>query len=137
MQQLVSQNCQEHEQIRRILEAQIAPIEQCHQRLAEISVQIDTQGESTRTALPLVKDTFECAVELKGMFLNMSRGVIDLQMKLSDLMSLRSLDPTEELPVIMQDALGRRLSILLEWLDTLEWDVKWLSSLRSTSLRFM
>jgi hypothetical protein len=50
-------------------------------------------------------------MELKGMFLNMSRGVIDLQTKLSDLMSLRYLDPTKELPVIMQDAVGRRLSI--------------------------
>ena len=75
-----------------------------------------------------MKDTFECAVELKDMFLNVSRAVIDLQMKLSDLMSLRALDPTKELPVIMQDALGRRFPIPPEWLNTLEWDVRCLCS---------
>ncbi|UPK95737.1 hypothetical protein LCI18_006672 [Fusarium solani-melongenae] len=78
---------------------------------------------TTLAARRRAADTFYGMLEVKALLFQMSQTVINLQVMASHSMFLRPLDPTKELPVILEDALGNELPIPAQWLDSLEWEV--------------
>lgn len=96
-----------------------------------MSQQLVTQEKSSRDILRLAKDTIYSILEVKALLIQISQTVINLQAMASNSMFLRPLDPTKELPVILEDALGNELPIPAQWLDSLEWEVRMCPSLQA------
>lgn len=94
------------------------------QKLDEVNKQLVTQGKGTWSILASAKDALSGIIEVKNLLIQVSQNVIDLQVTASHSMSLRPLDPTKGIPVILEDALGRPLEIPAQWVDTIEWEVR-------------
>ncbi|RMJ17157.1 hypothetical protein CDV36_003176 [Fusarium kuroshium] len=121
--QLVSDNCQSREEMLDLLRVQNTASENQAEKLEDMSQQLVVQEKSNRDILGLAKDTFSGILEVKALLVQISQTVINLQVMASNSMFLRPLDPTKELPVILEDALGNELPIPAQWLDSLEWEV--------------
>ncbi|KAH7254936.1 hypothetical protein MRS44_016409 [Fusarium solani] len=121
--QLVSDTCQGREEMFELLRVQSRASENQAQKLEDVSQQLVTQEKSSRDILGLAKDTFCGMLEVKALLVQISQTVINLQVMATHSMFLRPLDPTKELPVILEDALGNELPIPAQWLDSLEWEV--------------
>lgn len=79
---------------------------------------------------PVAERSLSVVVEVKEL-LTFFLGLL-LQALFSSTISLRTLDPTRELPVTIEDALGRHLTVPAEWLEFLQWDVRCEQSLTIT-----
>ncbi|RSL41160.1 hypothetical protein CEP53_012924 [Fusarium sp. AF-6] len=121
--QLMSDSCQGHEEMLDFLQVQNAASENQAKKLEDMSQQLVVQEKSNRDILGLAKDTFSGILEVKTLLVQISQTVINLQVMASHSTFLRPLDPTKELPVILEDALGNELPIPAQWLDSLEWEV--------------
>ncbi|RSL94418.1 hypothetical protein CDV31_014332 [Fusarium ambrosium] len=121
--QLVSDNCQSREEMLDLLGVQNTASENQAEKLEDMSQQLVVQEKSNRDILGLAKDTFSGILEVKALLVQISQTVVNLQVMASNSMFLRPLDPTKELPVILEDALGNELPIPSQWLDSLEWEV--------------
>lgn len=93
------------------------------QRLDEVNQQLATQEKGSRNILAVAKDAVRGILEVKNLLIQLSQNVIDLQITASNSIFIRLLDPTRELPVVLEDALGRQLEIPAQWIDALEWEV--------------
>ncbi|KAL6364619.1 hypothetical protein LRP88_02022 [Fusarium phalaenopsidis] len=111
------------EEIFELLRVQSRASENQAKKLEDVSQQLVTQEKSSRDILGLAKDTFYGMLEVKALLIQISQTVVNLQIMASHSMFLRPLDPTKELPVILEDALGNELPIPAQWLDSLEWEV--------------
>ncbi|KAL2674038.1 hypothetical protein Neosp_012484 [[Neocosmospora] mangrovei] len=120
---LVSDTCQCRQEMLELLQAQNRSSENQTKTLENMNQQLAAQEKSGRDILGLVKDTFSGILEVKSLLLQISQTVINLQAMASHSMFLRPLDPTKELPVILEDALGNELPIPAQWLDSLQWEV--------------
>ncbi|RSL90954.1 hypothetical protein CEP51_000518 [Fusarium floridanum] len=121
--QLVSDACQGREEMLDLLRVQSRVSENQAEKLEDMSQQLVVQEKSNRDILGLAKDTFSSILEVKALLVQISQTVINLQVMATNSMFLRPLDPTKELPVILEDALGNELPIPAQWLDSLEWEV--------------
>lgn len=119
----MSDTSQSREEIFELLRVQSRASENQAEKLEDMSQQLVTQEKSNRDILGLAKDTFYGMLEVKALLVQISQTVINLQAIASNSMFLRPLDPTKELPVILEDALGNELPIPAQWLDSLEWEV--------------
>ncbi|KAJ2985684.1 hypothetical protein NUW58_g5402 [Xylaria curta] len=123
VQQLVSRTCASQEEVLSLLQHQRKASEKQEEKLEEVSQQLAIQDNSSRSILAVAKDALCGILEVKDLLFQVSKNVINLQIMASNTMFIRLLDPTRELPVIIEDALGRKLPIPAQWLDSLEWEV--------------
>lgn len=121
----VQQNCQDnHQQVLQVLgEERLKSIEQQEESLSVIKHQLDATETTSHTTMSLAGDALQGLLEIKNLVVSLSQTVINPQVEASHTHCMRGLDPTKELPVTLEDALGRPLEIPAQWLDTLEWNV--------------
>ncbi|KAL6411861.1 hypothetical protein AUP68_04240 [Ilyonectria robusta] len=120
---VVSDTCHSREEMLELLRDQGRASEKQAEKLKDISHQFVVQEKSGRDVLGLAKATFCGILEAKALLVEISQTVINLQVMASHSTFLRPLDPTKELPVVLEDALGNELPIPAQWLDSLEWEV--------------
>lgn len=94
-----------------------------NEKFIYIQNQLGAVENASRTITSIAGDTLQSILEVKEAVLSTSQAVINLQVSASQAQCMRSLDSTKELPVILEDALGRQIPIPAQWLDTLEWNV--------------
>lgn len=127
VQQLVSGACTGQEELLEFLQEQRTANEQRAekqlQRPDEVNQRLATQEKGSRNILAVAEDALHGILEVKNLLIQVSQNVIDLQITASNSIFIRLPDPTRELPVILEDALGRHLEIPAQWIDTLEWEV--------------
>jgi len=86
-----------------------------------VSDRLAVQGGDNRETLSIVKSTF-CAVrEVKDLVDRACQVVVSLQVLASNSMFFRGLDPTRNLPLVVEDALGNILEIPLDLIHS--WEV--------------
>lgn len=119
----MSERCQNQEEVLRLLQNQHASSKKQADNIGEISRRVDAQERRTQSLLNTVGNISASIGELRGMFVDVSRNVVELQVNASNTPCFRCLDPTKELPLIIEDALGRKLPIASQWLESLEWEV--------------
>lgn len=96
--------------------------EQQLQSLDEVNQQLVAQGKRGRNILAVAKDVLCSVHEVKNLLVQVSQSVIDFQIIASNSLFIHLPDPTRELPVVLEDALGRQLEIPAQWVDVLEWE---------------
>lgn len=92
------------------------------QKLDEVSQQLVKQDTSSRNILAVAGEALSTILQVKDMLVQVSQDAINVQIIFNS-MCLRSMNPNKELPAIIEDALGRRVPIPPEWLDSLDWEV--------------
>jgi hypothetical protein len=123
VQRLVSAEASSREEMLRLLQAQHDMASQQTHELRAVNGQLVAHSGSIRDVLTTVKQSLASVVEIKETLAQIAGVVVSFQLSSSASMFSRSLDPTRELPVILEDALGRRLTIPAEWIERLEWRV--------------
>ncbi|KAJ6789712.1 hypothetical protein PWT90_00576 [Aphanocladium album] len=120
----VQQLCQtNHQQVlQRLAEQHEKSIEPPAESLGLIKRQLDAIETTSRTSMSMIGDVLQGVLQIKNLVFSLSKTVVNLQIMASHTHCMRGLDPTKELPVILEDALGRPLEIPAQWLDTLEWN---------------
>lgn len=93
------------------------------EQLGAMQIQLSTVEQKGSTLLSMASDALKGILEVKDLLVSMSQAVISLQISATQTQFMRSLDPTKELSVTLEDSLGRHIPIPAEWLDTLEWAV--------------
>lgn len=122
VQHVASQQSCLQKEILDVLEGHREATEQQTQELEEVNQQLAVQGLESRSLFAAVKDALNGILEVKTMLVQVSQNVISLQLLASNIS--RPLDPTKELPVIFEDALGRQIPIPPEWIESLDWKVR-------------
>ncbi len=103
--------------------------EQCHitnkqgNELKAVNDQLITNSRSNWEILTSVKKSLSAVMEIKETLAQVANVVLSAQFLASTSTFVRFMDPTTELPIIVEDALGRSLPIPVEWIDCLEWNV--------------
>jgi hypothetical protein len=123
VQRLVSAEASSREEMLRLLQAQHDVASQHTHELRAVNGQLAAHSGSIRDVLTTVKQSLASVVEIKETLAQIARVVVSFQVSSSASMFSRSLDPTRELPVILEDALGRRLTIPAKWIECLTWRV--------------
>ncbi|KAJ2975276.1 hypothetical protein NQ176_g5608 [Zarea fungicola] len=123
----VQQICQDsHHQLLRLLEEQRLKaadhFKEQNEKLCLVQNQISATEQTSRTLMCLAGDALKGILEVKDHVVSISQAVMRLQISASHSQCMRSLDPTRELSVILEDSLGRQIPIPSQWLDTLEWN---------------
>ena len=111
---LVSAEASSREEMLRLLQAQHDMASQHTHELKAVNGQLVAHSSSTRAVLTTVKQSPASVVEIKDTLAQIARVVVSFQVSSSASMFLRPMDPTRGLPVIIEDALGRDLTIPAE-----------------------
>lgn len=98
-----------HEEHIKILQGQT-------EQLSKINNRLVMQGQTFLNIFTLMKTTSAALFELKDMLGRCAQLSVSLQTLASNPMFFRSLDPTRNMPVVFEDALGNVLEIPLDWL---------------------
>ncbi|RSL89111.1 hypothetical protein CEP52_015018 [Fusarium oligoseptatum] len=118
---LVSKSCSSQQEILDLTQQQRRASEEQVQKLDEVTQQLAKQDTSSRSILAVAGEALSAIVEVKDLLFQVSQDIINVRIVLNS-MFIRSMDPTKELPVIIEDALGRHVPIPPEWLDSLDWE---------------
>ncbi|RSL55315.1 hypothetical protein CEP53_007124 [Fusarium sp. AF-6] len=121
VQDLVSKSCSSQREILDLMRQQRGASEEQVQKLNEVNQQLVKQDRSSHSILCVAGDALNAIVEVKDLLVQVSQDVINVQV-VFDSMCFRSLDPTKELPAIIEDALGRQITFQPDWIDTLNWE---------------
>lgn len=105
------------------LNAQSEQLEQAKQQLQAQSKQLVVQYEQGRSIFSVAKDALSGILEVKTMLVQVSQNVVNLHAVATNPSAGMVLDPTREMPVMLEDALGRQMPIPAVWLDTIQWEV--------------
>ncbi|KAI8719316.1 hypothetical protein NCS52_00712200 [Fusarium sp. LHS14.1] len=117
---LVSKTCSNHEIMLDSIRQQRKVSEEQVKKLDEVSQQLVKQDTSSRNILAVAGEALSAILQVKDLLVQVSQDVIDVHIVFNS-MFLRSMDPTKELPAIIEDALGRHVPIPPDWLDFLDW----------------
>ncbi|RYP69338.1 hypothetical protein DL771_006148 [Monosporascus sp. 5C6A] len=90
------------------------------QQLAGINQRLDTQEESRGMLLDIVGKTSNAIIQVKEMLVDVAEKVAYLHIMVSNAIYIRGLDPTKDLPIILEDALGISLPLPENWLE--DWE---------------
>ncbi|KAI1127760.1 hypothetical protein F5Y10DRAFT_242054 [Nemania abortiva] len=82
-------------------------------RLRSIEANLNTQIHHNNSLVSVVSNEFS---DLKRMITETSNNSVAQHISVSNTQYLRSLDPTRELPIWFEDALGRELKLPIEWI---------------------
>ncbi|KAH6971410.1 hypothetical protein BKA56DRAFT_635546 [Ilyonectria sp. MPI-CAGE-AT-0026] len=85
-------------------------------RIREVTESLQTQTRTSGTVLSLARDTYLAVLEIKGMIGNVCQIVVHLQSLASNSIFFRALDPTRDMPVLFEDALGNVIPIPMTWI---------------------
>ncbi|KAJ3521381.1 hypothetical protein NM208_g13315 [Fusarium decemcellulare] len=111
----VTQTCTNQAEILRLLQQ---ANERHVKKLDHVSQQLVKQSERAQSLLAIAKDALSNIIEIKGLLIRVSQNVANIHMPFNSIY----LDPTKELPVTLEDALGRHIEISAQWLDFLQWE---------------
>ncbi|KAK5660897.1 hypothetical protein OQA88_12270 [Cercophora sp. LCS_1] len=106
-----------HEEMLRLLQEQEKLSTTQTEQLENVNKQLVTQSHDIHGAVTIAKQSFMAIVEIKDALTMVASNLSELRTFV-----FRFLDPTKELPVTIEDALGRRLPIPPEWLDCMQWE---------------
>ncbi|KAK0631582.1 hypothetical protein B0T14DRAFT_467625 [Immersiella caudata] len=115
-------------EIKRLVAAEADSKEELLQILKEQCRSVNRQETLTTTSggvwevLVSAKKTLAVVVEIKDLVASFSGLAINSQILASSSVSLRPIDPTRALPVILEDFPGRFFTIPPEWVDRLQWN---------------
>jgi hypothetical protein len=123
VQRLVSAEATCREDMLRLLNEQCHTSKRQADELKAVNDQLVSHSRSNWEILTSVKQSLSAVVEIKETLAQVANVVLDAQFLASTSTFLRLMDPTTELPIIVEDALGRSLPIPVEWIDCLEWNV--------------
>ncbi|RTE71534.1 hypothetical protein BHE90_014055 [Fusarium euwallaceae] len=118
---LVSKSCSSQQEILDLMQQQRRASEEQAQKLDEVNQQLVKHDASSRSVLALAREALGAIVQVKELLVQVSQDVINVQVVFNS-MWLRSLNPTNELPVIIEDVLGRHVPIPPQWVDSLDWE---------------
>ncbi|RSL64865.1 hypothetical protein CEP51_013081 [Fusarium floridanum] len=121
VQTLVSRSCSDQEEMLDLMRQQRKTTEEQVQKLDEVSQQLVKQDTSSRNILAVAGEALSAIIQVKDLLFQVSQDVINVRTVLNSMFT-RSMDPTKELPVTIEDALGRHVPIPPEWLDSLDWE---------------
>lgn len=93
------------------------------EQLETQSMQLVQQNNASWSLFSVAKDALSGILEVKTMLAQVSQNVVNLQAVATSSNIGVSLDPTRDMPVMIEDALGNQLPIPTIWLDTIQWDV--------------
>ncbi|GAB1309964.1 hypothetical protein MFIFM68171_00174 [Madurella fahalii] len=122
VQRLVSAEATCRKEIIRLLKEQRNTVKRQADELGGIHDELVSQSGGILEALASAKQSFTAVVEVKKTLAEVAKAVISIQALASASTCLRFIDPTKDLPVIIEDALGGLFTIPAEWVDCLEWD---------------
>lgn len=105
-----------------LLAQQVEGSQRQEQRLDAMNRRLDSDRRVNEAILAFVQKLFHSIIELKQMMMQVVEALAQLQIWASSHMSIRGLDPTAGLPIILEDALGYILPIPLEWVE--DWEVR-------------
>lgn len=120
---LVSAEASSREEMLRLLKGQHDIANRQADQLKAVNEQLVVCSRSNSDVLTSVKQSLAAVVEIKELLAQVAKVVVSFQVSASSSTFLRFLDPTKELPIVVEDALGRRLTILPEWIEFLQWKV--------------
>jgi hypothetical protein len=92
-----------------------------------VSERLAVQGGNNRETLSIVKSTFSAVREVKDLIDRACQVAVSLQVLASNSIFFRGLDPTRNLPLAAEDALGNILEIPLDLIHS--WEVTGLPAL--------
>ncbi len=92
------------------------------QELGQITKRLDSHESSSITILGQVKQAFGAIVQVQWMLGNVADRVVRLHDMLASSTYMRGLDPTKNLPVVFEDALGFQRELPMDWLE--DWEVR-------------
>ncbi|KAK4153252.1 hypothetical protein C8A00DRAFT_15503 [Chaetomidium leptoderma] len=90
-------------------------------QLYALGEKVEKQEETGSAVLSQAKGTFRIVLEVKEMVNQLCKTVADIQLLLSSRTITKSLDPTKNLPLIVEDALGNIMEIPLDLVHS--WEV--------------
>jgi hypothetical protein len=90
-------------------------------QLVTIDERLKVQEESRQTLLYAAGKAFDAINLVKDILVDLAEKVAHLQVMVSNSIYIRSLDPTKDLPVILEDSLGFCLKLPEDWIEN--WDV--------------
>ncbi|KAK3941234.1 hypothetical protein QBC46DRAFT_353431 [Diplogelasinospora grovesii] len=90
-------------------------------QLCKIDGKLATQEQTSWSMLALMKNVSVAVIELKDMVGTCAQVAVSLQTLASNPMFFRGLDPTRNMPVFFEDALGNVLEISVDWIH--DWDM--------------
>lgn len=80
------------------------------------------QDNSSQSVLAVAGDALSAILQVRDLLVQVSQDAINVNMVFNST-HLRSMNPNNEDPAIIIDALGRPFPISPEWLDILDWEV--------------
>ncbi len=94
------------------------------QQLVNCFKRLDIQDQSQETLLATVKQAFGAIIEVKDILVSVAQNVVQVQVMVSNMACIRTLDPTKELPITLEDALGFHVPLPMEFFgNELDWEV--------------
>ncbi len=123
--QLVSQNHDVQETMLRLSRDQNTQLHALAERMKtqedKMTEMMKKQDENTWAVLSQAKNVFCVVLEVKDMVNQLCAGIVDLRVLLSSQTMTRPLDPTRNLPLFVEDALGEIIEIPLDLVHS--WEV--------------
>ena len=111
------------EEVKAKLTAQNEQLESQSQQLEAAKKQLVQQNQTSWSILSVAKDALSGILEVKRMLYDVSRTVVSLHAAIPSTSPGMALDPTMDLPVMIEDSLGRQLPIPAAWIETISWRV--------------
>ncbi|RSL62370.1 hypothetical protein CEP54_005743 [Fusarium duplospermum] len=121
VQDLESKSCSNQEEILGLMRQQRKSSEEQVQKLDEVNQQLVKQDTTSRSILAVTGEALSAILQVKDLLVQVSQDVINVRVVLNSTF-LRPMDPTKELPAIIEDPLGRQVPIPPEWLGSLDWE---------------
>ncbi|KAK0743119.1 hypothetical protein B0T18DRAFT_175737 [Schizothecium vesticola] len=118
---LVAAEAESKDELLQILQEQCTSARKQEQTLNNVEEELTTTLNGVWETLASAKKTLAIAVEIKDLVTSLARLVINSQILASSSTFLRPIDHTRELPVTLEDCLGRLLTIPPEWIERLQW----------------
>ncbi|KAK7753731.1 hypothetical protein SLS62_004355 [Diatrype stigma] len=120
--QLVSKAQQHQEEMLELLRKQSRSNEIQEKHFETISTELVAQGRGYWALLESIKTGFAAVLEVKQLLVQVSQNVAAIHLLLSNQTIYHSLDPTKELPAVIQDGYGRVVTIPPEWIGKITWN---------------
>ena len=111
------------EEVKAKLAAQNEQLESQSQQLEAAKQQLVQHNQTSWSILSVAKDALSGILEVKTMLYEVSQTVVSLHASVPGTGRGAALDPTMDLPVIIEDALGRQMPIPAVFLESIQWNV--------------
>lgn len=111
------------EEVKAKLAAQNEQLESQSQQLEAAKQQLVQHNQTSWSILSVAKDALSGILEVKTILYEVSQTVVRLHAATPSTSPGMALDPTMDLPVMIEDSLGRQVPIPAAWMETISWKV--------------